>query len=148
MVSDMRTRPVLDEMLCFALYSASRQVGQVYRELLAPWGLTYPQYLVLVALWRDERLTVSGIGGLLGLDSGTLSPLLKRMEAHDLVERTRDAGDERLVTVRLTERGRALQDELADLQRCLGERLRIDAATAGDITGRLHGLSDALTTPN
>lgn len=144
----MRTRPVLDEMLCFALYSASRQVAQAYRELLAPWGLTYPQYLVLVALWRDEQLTVSGIGGLLGLDSGTLSPLLKRMEAHGLVERTREAGDERLVTVRLTGRGRALQDELADIQRCLGERLGIDAATAGDITGRLHELSHALTTPN
>jgi DNA-binding MarR family transcriptional regulator len=144
----MRNRPELDEMLCFALYSASRQVGQLYRELLAPWGLTYTQYLVLVALWRDERLTVSRLGDLLGLDSGTVSPLLKRMEAHDLVGRTREAGDERLVTVRLTERGRALQDELADVPRCLGERLKIDAAAAGDFTERLHGLSRAITTTN
>ena len=135
-------------MLCFALYSASRQVGQLYRELLAPWGLTYTQYLVLVALWRDERLTVSSLGDQLGLDSGTVSPLLKRMAAHGLVERTREAGDERLVTVRLTERGRELQGELADVPRCLGERLKLDAATAGDFTARLHGLSQALDTTN
>ncbi|WP_217428027.1 MarR family winged helix-turn-helix transcriptional regulator [Microlunatus speluncae] len=144
----MRKRPELDEMLCFALYTASRQVGQLYRELLAPWNLTYTQYLVLVALWRDEQLTVSSLGGQLGLDSGTVSPLLKRMAARGLVERTREGGDERLVTVRLTKRGRALQDELADLPRCLGERLRLDAATAGDFTARLHDLSRAITTTN
>ncbi len=135
-------------MLCFALYSASRQLSQLYRELLAPWQLTYTQYLVLVALWRAERLTVSSLGGQLGLDSGTVSPLLKRMAARGLVERTREGGDERLVTVRLTERGRALQEELADVPRCLGERLRIDAATAGDLTTRLHELSDAISTTN
>jgi len=138
--------PELDEMLCFALYTAQHQVTQIYRRLLAPWRLTYPQYLVLVALWRDEELTVSRLGELLGLDSGTLSPLLKRMAERDLVARTRAREDERRVTVRLTDRGRELRDELADIPRCLGEQLRIDARSAEEFVERLHGLTRAIGT--
>ena len=112
----------LDPMLCFAVYSVERQFGQAYRELLAPWGLSYTQYLALTALWSDEHLTVGRLGELLGLDSGTLSPLLKRLEARGLVTRARAAGDERVVELALTDAGSALRDELADVPRCFGER--------------------------
>jgi len=109
-------------MLCFAVYSLERQFGQAYRELLAPWGLSYTQYLALIALWNDEQLTVGRLGELLGLDSGTLSPLLKRLEARGFVSRSRAADDERVVTLALTDAGAALRDELADVPRCFGER--------------------------
>ncbi|HEY0248812.1 MAG TPA: MarR family winged helix-turn-helix transcriptional regulator [Gryllotalpicola sp.] len=112
----------LDPMLCFAVYSVERQFGQVYRELLAPWRLSYTQYLALVALWNDDALTVGGLGELLGLDSGTLSPLLKRLEARGLIARRRAAADERVVEVSLTDAGRALQSELADVPGCFGDR--------------------------
>ncbi|MFC7619816.1 MarR family winged helix-turn-helix transcriptional regulator [Microlunatus sp. GCM10028923] len=134
----MKRGPELDEMLCFALYAANRRMSQHYRELLAPWELTYPQYLVLIALWRDGRLTVTRLGDLLGLDSGTVSPLLKRLESRGLVSRTREATDERVVTVRLTERGAALEAELADIPRCLADKVGIDAAEAGKLLTRLH----------
>lgn len=112
----------LDPMLCFAVYSVERQFAQAYRELLAPWGLSYTQYLVLTALWSDDPLTVGRLGDLLGLDSGTLSPLLKRLEARDLLTRTRAVEDERVVELALTDQGRALRDELADVPRCFGDR--------------------------
>lgn len=112
----------LDPMLCFAVYSVERQFGQVYRELLAPWGLSYTQYLALIALWNEDHLTVGRLGDLLGLDSGTLSPLLKRLEARGLVARTRSANDERVVELSLTDTGSALRHELAEVPRCFGER--------------------------
>lgn len=137
--------PELDAMLCFALYSANHRMAQLYRELLTPWQLTYPQYLVLVALWRDRQLTVTRLGRLLGLDSGTVSPLLKRLEARGLVTRSREASDERVVTIRLSERGAALEAELADVPRCLADRVGIDAATARDLLTHLHDFTE--TTP-
>lgn len=113
-----------DDLLCFALYRASRATTQLYRRLLAPWGLTYPQYLVLVELWARGAATVSELAACLDLDSGTLSPLLSRMERDDLVERSRDDADGRVVTVRPTARGAELQGELAgvaeELLRCSG----------------------------
>jgi MarR family transcriptional regulator, organic hydroperoxide resistance regulator len=113
---------VLDPMVCFAVYSVERQFGQAYRELLAPWKLSYTQYLVLIALWNDAELTVGGVGQLLGLDSGTLSPLLKRLEARGLIARTRSASDERVVELALTDAGRRLYGELDDVPRCFAER--------------------------
>ncbi|GAB3745633.1 MarR family winged helix-turn-helix transcriptional regulator [Microlunatus parietis] len=142
----MKHGPDLDAMLCFALYSANHRMAQHYRELLAPWQLTYPQYLVLVALWRDRQLTVTRLGNLLGLDSGTVSPLLKRLEARDLVTRSREASDERVVTVRLTERGAALEAELADVPRCLADRVGIDAGTARALLGHLHDFTEGTLT--
>lgn len=107
--------PVTDEMVCFSLYAASRATTQAYRVLLEPWGLTYPQYLVLVTLWIEGDQTVSSLGDHLQLDSGTLSPLLRRMEQADLVRRERRSTDERVVTVTIGDRGRALRPELAHI---------------------------------
>lgn len=103
----------LENQLCFALYAASGLVTRAYRPLLEPLGLTYPQYLAMMALWEKAPRTVSDLGEALGLDSGTLTPLLKRMETAGLVTRARDREDERRVQVDLTDRGRHLQDEAA-----------------------------------
>ena len=99
----------LDSQLCFALYSASRAMNKVYRRLLGSLGLTYPQYLVLMVLWARDGLTVSSVGERLYLDSATLTPLLKRLEAAGLITRTRAMGDEREVLIALTSAGRALK---------------------------------------
>jgi len=99
----------LDEQLCFALYSTSLALNKVYRRLLAPLGLTYPQYLVMMVLWEHDGLSVSEIGEKLFLDSATLTPLLKRLQSSGLVTRTRASHDERQVIVELTGEGRALK---------------------------------------
>lgn len=105
----------LDEMVCFALYSASRALTAKYRELLAPLGLTYPQYLVMIVLWQDGNISVRDLGRRLQLDSGTLSPLLKRLESTGLVNRRRRVDDERSVLVELTPAGSALRQRAADI---------------------------------
>lgn len=97
----------LEDQLCFAVYSAAHAFTRFYKPLLDELGITYPQYLVLLVLWESDALPVSRIGARLGLDSGTLTPLLKRMEAAGLVQRQRSPRDERQVLVTLTERGRA-----------------------------------------
>lgn len=107
--------PVLDTQLCFALYSTSLAMMRVYRGLLPKLGLTYPQYLVMMVLWEQDQLTVSDIGERLFLDSATLTPLLKRMEAQGLVQRARARADERQVIVTLTEQGQALRKDAAAL---------------------------------
>ncbi len=101
----------LDKQLCFALYSASLAMTKMYKPLLAPLGLTYPQYLVMLSLWEDggDGLTVSALGDKLALDSGTLTPLLKRLQAQGALTRERDTADERRVIVRLTDAGRQLK---------------------------------------
>lgn len=99
----------LDSQLCFALYSTNLALNKVYRKLLKPFDLTYPQYLVMLVLWESDAVTVSEIGERLFLDSATLTPLLKRLESAGFVTRTRAAGDERQVIVALSERGRALK---------------------------------------
>ncbi|MEZ0246902.1 MAG: MarR family winged helix-turn-helix transcriptional regulator [Methylophilaceae bacterium] len=103
--------PLLDEQLCFAIYSTSLAMSKVYRPLLTRLGVTYPQYLVLMALWNQDQVTVSEIGSQVFLDSATLTPLLKRMETAGLVERARSARDERQVIVSLTPAGREMQKE-------------------------------------
>jgi DNA-binding MarR family transcriptional regulator len=103
----------LDDQLCFALYAASRAMVRAYQPLLEPLGLTYPQYLVMLVLWERDGLSVKELGGRLELDSGTLTPLLKRLEAHGLVRREGDTEDERVVRVQLTAEGRALRRRAA-----------------------------------
>jgi DNA-binding MarR family transcriptional regulator len=105
----------LDQQLCFALYSASLAMNKVYRTLLAKLRLTYPQYLVMLVLWERDALTVSEIGERLYLDSATLTPLLKRLEAAGLLDRTRSAEDERQVIISLTTEGRALKKQAGDV---------------------------------
>jgi MarR family transcriptional regulator, organic hydroperoxide resistance regulator len=99
----------LDNQLCFALYAASRVMTRSYREQLEPLGLTYPQYLVLLVLWETDGLTVSGLGQRLRLDSGTLTPLIKRLETAGFVVKQRRTSDEREVEVRLSAKGRDMQ---------------------------------------
>lgn len=127
----------LEEQLCFALYSASRAVTSAYRPLLDELNLTYPQYLVLLVLWEDDACTIGQLGDRLHLDSGTLSPLIKRLEAAGLVRRQRSNADERRVDVTLTAEGRALEDRAA----CIPERLL--GSTDAD-PAQLAALRDAL----
>jgi MarR family transcriptional regulator, organic hydroperoxide resistance regulator len=105
----------LDLQLCFAVHAVARAYDGFYRRVLADVGLTYPQYLVMLALWEHGDVSVKRLGELLHLDSGTLSPLLKRMEAADLVRRERNPSDERSVTVTLTAHGTALKDHAASV---------------------------------
>ena len=107
--------PLLDELLCFAIYSTSLAMAKVYRPLLSKLGITYPQYLVLIALWNQDQMTVSEIGNHLFLDSATLTPLLKRMEAAGLITRQRSARDERQVIISLTEDGKTMRKEAQNL---------------------------------
>jgi DNA-binding MarR family transcriptional regulator len=116
--------PRLDDQLCFALYSTSLAMGKLYRSLLKPLGLTYPQYLVMMVLWEKDEQIVSDIGARLYLDSATLTPLLKRMEEAELVNRVRAASDERQVIISLTPAGSALRDKA----RLLGEQVSCAAA--------------------
>lgn len=99
----------LNEHLCFSLYACSRAISRLYRPLLEEMGITYPQYLVLLSLWESDGRTVKELGEQLDLDSGTLTPLLKRMETNELIRRVRSTEDERVVLVLLTEKGLALK---------------------------------------
>jgi DNA-binding MarR family transcriptional regulator len=110
---------LLDNQLCFALYSASLAMTKLYKPLLDELGLTYPQYLVMLVLWEGDRLMVSELGQRLCLDSGTLTPLLKRMESTGLVSRMRDAEDERRVRIQLTAAGRKLKARAAKVPGCV-----------------------------
>ncbi|MGW4327838.1 MarR family winged helix-turn-helix transcriptional regulator [Nocardia sp. NPDC004573] len=134
----------LDEQLCFPLYAASRAMTAVYRPKLERLGLTYPQYLVMLALWERDERSVGDVCQALDLDSGTLSPLLKRLEAAGLLERRRSAADERRVDIRLTDRGRALRADAGDIPAQMAEAsgLSMDDVTA--LRGILHRLTDAL----
>lgn len=109
--SRVKAAQMLDEQLCFALYSTGLALNKVYRKLLSRLGLTYPQYLVMLVLWERDKVTVSEIGERLFLDSATLTPLLKRLESAGFVTRTRAKGDERQVIIELTSQGRSLKTE-------------------------------------
>lgn len=102
---------VLDELLCFAVYSLGHAFNRAYKPLLEALDLTYPQYVAMVVLWQRDDRTVSELGDKLHLDSGTLTPLLKRLEAAGLVQRVRDQEDERQVRIRLTKAGQALKEK-------------------------------------
>ncbi|MEC4591998.1 MULTISPECIES: MarR family winged helix-turn-helix transcriptional regulator [Nitrospirillum] len=110
---------LLSNQLCFSIYSAAHLFNRTYKPLLDRLGLTYPQYLVMLVLWSGDGLTVKAIGEQMDLDSGTLTPLLKRLEAAGLVRRQRDPQNERLVRVTLTEAGRALRDHLGTVQEAI-----------------------------
>jgi MarR family transcriptional regulator, organic hydroperoxide resistance regulator len=105
----------LDRQLCFALYSSSLAMTRIYKPLLAPLGLTYPQYLVMLVLWEVDGQSVSQLGQRLSLDSGTLTPLLKRLEALGHIERRRASDDERRVDIFLTPQGRQLREQALDI---------------------------------
>lgn len=129
----------LDDQLCYAIYSAGMAIQRIYKPLLDKLGLTYPQYLVLNVLWRENEQTVGGIAERLALESSTLTPLLKRLEAAGLVHRTRNPENERQVVVGLTPQGRALRARAG----CLAEALLEVSGKSPEQLGKLnHDLRD------
>ncbi|MBO1337584.1 MarR family winged helix-turn-helix transcriptional regulator [Streptomyces sp. VRA16 Mangrove soil] len=135
----------LDRQICFSLNAASRAFGGVYRTLLKDLGLTYPQYLVMLALWEEpEGLPVKRLGERLRLDSGTLSPLLKRLEANGLVRRERSTRDERSVVVTLTDEGAALKQRARAVPKKIAEATGFELAEIEDLRTRLNRLTEAL----
>ena len=132
--------PRLDRQLCFALYSASGLMTKLYRPLLAPLGLTYPQYLTMLALWEKAPRTVGELGDTLGLDPATLTPLLKRMEAGGLINRRRDPADERRVLVEPTAQGEALRTAASGVQAALACRVPLAQAELAGLRETLNAL--------
>ncbi|MET8946811.1 MarR family transcriptional regulator [Streptomyces sp. NPDC004542] len=134
----------LDRQICFSLHAASRAFNGVYRVVLKDLGLTYPQYLVMLVLWEHGDLPVKKLGEHLRLDSGTLSPLVKRLEAAGLVRRERSVRDERSVEVRLTEEGAALRERALQVPRRIAEATGFDLEEIGELRTRLDRLTTAL----
>lgn len=116
----------LDEQLCFPIYAASNLIVKAYRPFLTPLGLTYPQYLVMLVLWEKECISVGDLGQILHLDSGTLTPLLKRMETSGLINRSRDPNDERRVLISLKDKGRDLSAEAEKIPKELTKNIEFD----------------------
>ena len=135
----------LDHQLCFALYSASLAMTKLYKPLLEEIGLTYPQYLAMLVLWEHDGVAVSELGERLHLDSGTLTPLLKRLEAAELVTRLRDVQDERRVLIRLTAAGRKLKTRAARIPGCVLQATQCDVAEVLALTRQVQALRDRLT---
>jgi DNA-binding MarR family transcriptional regulator len=136
----------VDNLLCFALYAASRAAVDVYRPFLDKLEITYPQYLVMLLLWEQAPRTIKELGNVLYLDSGTLSPLLKRLEKRGLIKRQRDIQDERLVNISLTAEGRALKEQVRDLPETLFCQVGLPMEDFGSLIERLHNLTDRLKT--
>lgn len=132
------------EMLCFALYSAGHAMQQAYKPLLDPLGLTYPQYLVLSALWSEDDRTLGSLAVQMQLASNTLTPLVKRLQAKGLLTRERDAQDERQVRIRLTDQGRALQVQSAEVSRCFLEQTGLSMDQAARLRDDVMLLRDNL----
>ncbi|MFG3287995.1 MarR family winged helix-turn-helix transcriptional regulator [Streptomyces sp. NPDC048179] len=134
----------LDRQICFSLHAASRAFNGVYRVILKDLGLTYPQYLVMLVLWEQGDLPVKKLGEHLRLDSGTLSPLLKRLETAGLVHRERSARDERSVEIRLTEKGDALRERALEVPRRIVSATGFDVDEIRDLKARLDQLTGTL----
>jgi DNA-binding MarR family transcriptional regulator len=136
----------LDNQLCFALYSTSLAMTKLYKPLLEALQLTYPQYLVMMVLWEQDGLSVSALGDRLFLDSGTLTPLLKRMEQADLLSRQRSAMDERRVEVFLTPKGRSLKVQAARIPACVLAAADCPLDELMNLTQQVQALRQRLTT--
>ena len=134
----------LDEFVCFAVYSANSAFNRAYKPILDAVGLTYPQYIAMVALWQKDDQTVGEIGHTLLLESSTLTPLLKRLEAAGLVQRRRDLRDERLVRVALTEKGHALRDAALRVPGAIGAAAGMSAENARHLRESLVDLRETL----
>ncbi|WP_367379437.1 MarR family winged helix-turn-helix transcriptional regulator [Sphingobium sp. SA916] len=130
----------LDRQVCFPLYAASNLLNRIYRPMLSKLGLTYPQYLVMLVLWKETSQTVGSLGEKLHLDSGTLTPMLKRMEQAGLVSRIRDAGDERRVRIELTAAGLELRTEAERIPATLAAGLAIREEDVVELRDRVRAL--------
>jgi MarR family transcriptional regulator, organic hydroperoxide resistance regulator len=135
---------LLDNQVCFALYSASLAMTKLYKPLLDELGLTYPQYLVMLVLWETDGLMVSELGQRLSLDSGTLTPLLKRLEAAGLVNRLRAVQDERRVHIHLTAAGRKLKARAAKVPGCVLAASQCSLAELLQLTAQIRKLRERL----
>ena len=135
---------LLDNQLCFALYSASLAMTKLYKPLLEDLGLTYPQYLVMLVLWERDGMMVSELGERLYLDSGTLTPLLKRMETASLIARVRDVADERRVHITLTAAGRKLKGLAAEVPLCVARAVKGSLPELTQLTRQVQGLRQRL----
>ncbi|MBY8976168.1 MarR family transcriptional regulator [Rhodobacteraceae bacterium NNCM2] len=140
-----KTSGPLDHFLCFSAYSVAQAFNRLYRPLLEKLGLTYPQYLVMQLLWAEDGQAVKDIGGVLSLESNTLTPLLKRLQSNGLVERERDAEDERVVRIRLTSKGRALEREAATVPDCVADAIGLERAEREKLAASLDALRTRLT---
>lgn len=134
----------LDHQFCFAVYSTAHALNRAYKPLLDALGVTYPQYLVLLTLWAEDGQSVGGIGERLMLESSTLTPLLKRLEAAGLIRRERNPEDERQVRIRLTPKGRRLQVKAQAVPPAILEATQCDGETLARLRDRLAGVRDAI----
>lgn len=134
----------LEKFLCFSIYSAGHAFNRVYKPLLDNLGLTYPQYLVMVTLWQEDNQSVRSIGSKLYLESSTLTPLLKRLEANGLVNRKRDPEDERSVRVSLTDAGKELRNKAEEVPPCILEATGLDIETAKRLNRDLRTMRDQM----
>jgi MarR family transcriptional regulator, organic hydroperoxide resistance regulator len=135
---------LLENQLCFAIYACSREITRLYRPILEEIGITYPQFLTLVVLWEHKRLTVKEIGERLYLDSGTLTPMLKRMEALELLTRGRDQEDERKVFVELTEKGEELREVAKALPETCIPHFNLTKNEYSDLLANMNTLIESL----
>jgi MarR family transcriptional regulator, organic hydroperoxide resistance regulator len=140
----LATSPTLEELICFAVYSAGHAFNRVYQPLLEEVGLTYPQYLVMIALWAKDDQTVGELGEVLFLESSTLTPLLKRLETSGYLTRSRDPADERQVRIRLTNTGRALQRKAREIPRCILEATGLSLADLRRLQRQVVALRQSL----
>jgi MarR family transcriptional regulator, organic hydroperoxide resistance regulator len=139
---------LLDSQLCFSLYAASRAVTAAYAPLLAPLGLTYPQYLVMLVLWEADAVPVKHLGERLHLDSGTLTPLLVKLEQRGLVERTRDDADARVVRISLTATGKALKRKAQSIPKAMACSLGLTSPALARLRNELTALTHTLRAAN
>lgn len=137
----------LDNQLCFSLYAAAHAIKKAYRPLLDELSLTYPQYLVLIVLWKTDALKVSDIGHRLALDSGTLTPVLKRLETAGMVTRARRAHDEREVEISLTDAGRALRERAVGVRCQIVQQLGMNETEIAALRGELNAVISTLSAP-
>ncbi|MCA1061220.1 MarR family transcriptional regulator [Rossellomorea aquimaris] len=140
----MKDPLLLENQICFKIYTAEREITKLYRSLLEEIGVTYPQYLALLVLWEEKMISVKELGRKLFLDSGTLTPMLKRMEAHGLVERKRSIEDERSVVITLTDKGEALKEKAECVPSRLLERLDMDVDEVIQLDKTLTTILDRL----
>jgi MarR family transcriptional regulator, organic hydroperoxide resistance regulator len=138
---EKRTPPTLDQHLCFKLYSTSLKMTQLYKPLLAPLNLTYPQYLVMVVLWEEEGLGIKGVAERLQQDPGSITPLVKRLETEGYLARGRDPGEERNLVLTLTDKGRKLRAEGCKVSQQIAQACAITTADVERLAGGLDKLS-------
>ncbi|AIQ13364.1 MarR family winged helix-turn-helix transcriptional regulator [Paenibacillus durus] len=131
---------LLDNQLCFTIYACSREITKLYQPFLDELGVTYSQYLVMLVLWEKEQCTVKEIGNALYLDSGTLTPLLKRLQAAGLIIRERSQDDERKVLISPTDEGWALQDQAKDIPGVMAEGMKMSKEEFGDLLLQFRSL--------